>query len=96
MPDAGRSRHRSNAALAVTLTLAALAACASAPGRDEARDDLIEQLVGRGLPSAIAECVVDRFFAAHSDSELREFYDRDELSDEEIEEFTTFGADCGA
>ena len=91
-------RHRwSGAGIASVIAVASLAAgCSSAPGREEARDDLVEQLVDRGLPSAIAACVVDRFFAAHSDDELREFYDRNELTDAEVEEFTTYGADCGA
>lgn len=74
----------------------ALTACASGRGRDEARDDLVEQLVGRGLPTELAECVVDRFFAAHSDAELKEFYDREELTDAEAGEFAAYGADCGA
>lgn len=73
-----------------------LPACSSAPGRDQARDDLVEQLVDQGLPSAIAACVVDRFFAAHSDDELEEFYDRDELTDDELTEFARLGRECGA
>lgn len=72
-----------------------LGACASGPGRDEARQSLTTQLVDRGLPSTIAACVVERFFAARSDDELAAFFERDELTDDELTEFAELGDECG-
>ena len=71
----------------------ALVGCASA--RDSARDGLVDQLVNEGgLSRAVAECVVDGFFEDRTTDELREFFDRDELTAAEQAEFVRLGQQC--
>lgn len=70
-----------------------LVACGSA--RDEARDGLVDQLVDDGgLSRSVAECVVDGFFEDRTTDELREFFERDELTDAEQAEFARLGQAC--
>jgi hypothetical protein len=72
-----------------------LIGCASA--RDTARDGLVDQLVNDGgLSRSVAECVVDGFFEDRTTDELREFFDRDELTDAEQAEFVRLGQECSA
>ena len=70
-----------------------LVACGSA--RDEARDGLVNQLVNDGgLSRSVAECVVDGFFEDRTTDELREFFERDELTEAERAEFVRLGQAC--
>jgi len=72
----------------------ALVACASS-GRDDARDGLVDQLVSEGrISRSIAQCVVDGFFEDRSTDDLREFFERDELTDAEQAEFARLGEQC--
>ncbi len=56
---------------------------------------LVAQLVDGGLPDAVAECVVESFFDTRSDTELKAFFEREELTDDEREEFARLGEICG-
>jgi len=72
----------------------ALFGCASS-GRDDARDGLVDQLVTEGgITRSVAECVVDGFFEDRSSDELNEFFDRDELTEDERAEFVRLGQEC--
>lgn len=97
--DHGRAAHcvralPSTAMRRLMILLAvALVACGSA--RDEARDGLVNQLVSEGgLSRSVAECVVDGFFEDRTTDELREFFERDELTDAEQAEFVRLGQAC--
>ena len=83
--------------LAVSLAVSfTLVGCASS-GRDEARDGLVDQLVDEGgLERSVAECVVEGFFDERTTEELREFFERDELTDAEQAEFVLLGEECAA
>ena len=70
-----------------------LVACASA--RDTARDGLVDQLVDEGgLSRSVAECVVDGFFEDRTTDELRQFFERAELTAAERDEFARLGEQC--
>ena len=78
-------------ALAVSFVLVG---CASS-GRDEVRDALVDQLVDEGgLDRSVAECVIDGFFEDRSSDELNEFFNREELTEDEREEFIRLGEEC--
>lgn len=47
-----------------------------------------------GLSRSVAECVVDGFFEERTTDELREFFERDELTDAEEAEFVRLGQQC--
>jgi hypothetical protein len=83
--------------MAVTLAvMTATPGCSAAPGRTEARATLVQQLVDAGLTRTVAGCVVDAFFATKTDEQLKAFYKRPTLTEDEQAEFATFGAQCGA
>jgi len=80
-------------ALIVSLGLFVVAGCGSV--RDRAHDDLVDQLVDDGgLPRPVAGCVVEGFFAARSTEELKEFFEREGLTDAERAEFARLGDEC--
>jgi hypothetical protein len=87
-----RSRPRRHRVAVGAAVVFALVACGGS--RDRARGDLVDQLVEGGLPDEIAECVVEAFFDARDDDELREFFARDDLTDAEREEFARLGEAC--
>lgn len=63
--------------------------------RPAARTAFIAQLQQEGgLTFEVAQCIVDRFFAERSDQELKEFFDRTELSSAERDEFARLGQLC--
>jgi len=79
----------------VSIVVVAVAAVGCASARDTARDGLVNQLVDDGgLSRSVAECVVDGFFEERTTDELREFFDRDELTQAETEEFARLGQQC--
>jgi hypothetical protein len=87
-----RARAFAGAAIALVLLSTTLVACGGA--RDRSRGDLIDQLVEGGLENELAECVVDAFFDARDDDELRAFFGRDDLTADERDEFARLGALC--
>ncbi|MGB8858197.1 MAG: hypothetical protein WCC60_03025 [Ilumatobacteraceae bacterium] len=77
------------------LLLVLVVACAST--RDRAHDDLVDQLVGEGgLSRSVADCVVDKFFEVRTTQELKEFFDREGLTDAERAEFARLGEECAS
>ena len=80
-------------AAGMVLTLTATA-CGDSSSRRRARGDLVVQLVEGGLEPQIAECVVDGFFDARNDDELRAFFEREDLTDDERDEFARLGEAC--
>jgi hypothetical protein len=71
-----------------------LSACGESNSRKRARADLVEQLVEGGLERPVADCVVEAFFDVRNDDELRAFFDREELTDDERREFAQLGEIC--
>lgn len=69
-------------------------ACGESSSRARARAQLVDQLVDGGLERPVADCVVEGFFDVRNDDELRAFFDREELTDAEREEFAELGEAC--
>lgn len=80
--------------VALLPTVGALAACGESNSRKRARADLVDQLVEGGLERAVADCVVESFFDVRNDDELRAFFEREELTDDERREFAQLGEVC--
>jgi hypothetical protein len=79
--------------VAATL-LPALGGCRKS-SRPDARTAFIGQLQQEGgLAPDVAECIVDRFFAERTDQELKEFFEREELTVAEAEEFGRLAEAC--
>jgi hypothetical protein len=81
-----------------TLVVAALTigvGCSRAATREQMEDRYRDELVGRGLDAAVAQCVVDGFFAELSDDEAKAFHARDELTPDEARRFAELGQACG-
>ncbi|MCU1358920.1 MAG: hypothetical protein JWN99_209 [Ilumatobacteraceae bacterium] len=85
--------RRLRAVIAVA-ALWAMTACGGGLSRAEARSDLVDQLVSGGIDRTVAECVVEQFFDARSDDELKAFFDREELTDAERAEFARLTKGC--
>lgn len=82
-------------AVATGLVLSfATSACGESRSRQRARSDLVEQLVEGGLEPQVAECVVEGFFDARNDDELRAFFEREDLTADERDEFARLGEAC--
>lgn len=82
------------ALLLVLLLGPGLAACRKS-SRPEARTAFITQLQqDGGLTRDAAECIVERFFADRTDQELKEFFERTELTPAEAEEFGRLAQQC--
>lgn len=63
--------------------------------RPDARTAFIAQLQQEGgLTLEAAECIVDLFFAERSDQELKEFFERTDLTQAEAEEFGRLAQEC--
>lgn len=88
------SRWTAAAALACAVAVMAVG-CGESGDRRDARRTLVAQLVDAGLPADLADCVVEGFFDVRSDAELRAFYERDSLTDDEVEEFARLAELCG-
>ena len=82
--------------VAVTLAVLSGSGCGESRARREARGELVDQLVDGGLTEQVAECVIDAFFDARNDDELREFFERERLLDNERAEFARLGGDLSA
>lgn len=80
-------------AFAAAVLVIAMSACGS-NGRNDARNDLIDQLVESGLDRTIADCVVTGFFDERSDQELKDFFDRPALTDDERADFARLTEAC--
>ncbi len=79
----------------VALALPSLAACRST--RDDALRQFTDQLEQEGgLPRPVAECVAERFFANRSTQDLKDFFDRKDLTEPEQAEFAKLGTECAA
>ena len=79
----------------IALALPALAGCTSS--RDDARRQFTDQLEQEGgLPHEVAKCVADKFFAERSSQDLKEFFDRQDLTEPEQVEFARLGQECAA
>ena len=78
----------------VAVALVATSACGESRARRAARGDLVDQLVEGGLPEQVADCVVEAFFDARNDDELKDFFARETLTDDEREEFARLGEAC--
>ena len=83
-------------AIGVAVTSAVLigSGCGESRARRDARAELVDQLVEGGLTEQVADCVVDAFFDARNDDELREFFERERLLDNERAEFARLGETC--
>jgi hypothetical protein len=77
----------------LVVAVVAVTSCGSQP-RDDARDSLVDQLVEGGLDQPAAECVVAAFFEDKSNAELKDFFDRPQLTPEEAAEFASLGQRC--
>ena len=86
--------RRAGVAALVLVALLAGAGCGNGRARREARDELVDQLVEGGLPEQVADCVVAAFFDGRNDDELKEFFARETLTDDEREEFARLGEAC--
>ena len=73
----------------------AVSSCGSQP-RDDARASLVKQLEDGGLDKAAAECVVAAFFEDKTNEDLKNFFDRPQLTPEEAAEFASLGQRCSA
>jgi predicted transcriptional regulator len=81
------------AVVVTALVTLALTGCTDA--RKDARGKFVEQLQAEGgLPQEMAECVVDRFFEDRTTQELREFFERKDLTEAERAEFQQLGDEC--
>ena len=78
----------------VAVALVATSACGESRARRAAEADLVDQLVEGGLPEQVADCVVEAFFDARNDDELKDFFARETLTDDEREEFARLGEAC--
>jgi hypothetical protein len=79
----------------LALALPALAGCRST--REDALRQFTDQLEQEGgLPRPVAECVAEKFFAARSTEDLKEFFDRVDLTEPEQAEFAQLGEECAA
>ncbi len=87
-------RCRAIAAAALVVSVGLLVGCGDSDSRKRARVELVDQLVEGGLERNVADCVVEAFFDARNDRELRDFFDREELTDDERSEFAQLGELC--
>lgn len=79
----------------VTLMLLPVLGGCRKSSRPDARAAFVAQLQQEGgLASDVAECIVDRFFADRTDQELKEFFERTELTPAEAEEFGRLAEAC--
>lgn len=79
----------------VTLMLLPVLGGCRKSSRPDARTAFVAQLQQEGgLASDVAECIVDRFFADRTDQELKEFFERTELTQAEAEEFGRLAQAC--
>lgn len=71
-----------------------VASCASS-ARSTAHDQFVHQLErDGGLTHGQALCVADKFFAARTDQELKDFFARKDLTEPEQAEFARLGDEC--
>lgn len=82
------------AVVALLPLVGALGACGESNSRKRARAELVDQLVDGGLERTVADCVVEAFFDTRNDRELRDFFEREELTDDERTEFAQLGELC--
>ena len=79
----------------LAVAIPALAGCRST--REDALSQFTDQLEQEGgLPRPVAECVAEKFFAARSTEDLKEFFDRVDLTEPEQAEFAQLGKECAA
>jgi hypothetical protein len=79
----------------LALALPALGGCRST--RDDALRQFTDQLEQEGgLPREVAKCVAERFFADRSSQDLKDFFDRKDLTEPEQAEFAKLGTECAA
>jgi hypothetical protein len=88
------SMRRLLAVLLASTGLVWFAGC-SESSRGSAQDEFVQQLIDEGgIDPAIADCIADRFFELRTDADLKEFFEREELTDAESAEFRAIGAAC--
>ena len=83
--------------LAVLLALTAVVSFAgcSKSSRGSAKAEFVQQMIEEGgIDPAIAECIADRFFELRTDADLKEFFEREELTVAEAEEFGRLAEAC--
>ena len=86
--------RRSLALLLVVAAALSTSAC-SKSSRGSAQAEFVQQMVEEGgIDPAVAECIADRFFELRTDKDLKEFFERDELTDAEAAEFRSIGTAC--
>ncbi|MEY4173833.1 MAG: hypothetical protein RI900_998 [Actinomycetota bacterium] len=87
-------RMRRSMVVLLALMLPVLGGCRKS-SRPDARAAFVTQLQQEGgLTPDVAECIVDRFFADRTDQDLKEFFERDELTIAEAEEFGRLAEAC--
>lgn len=85
---------RRAAVVLLALMLPVLGGCRKS-SRPDARTAFVSQLQQEGgLTADVAGCIVDRFFADRTDQQLKEFFERDELTIAEAEEFGRLAEVC--
>jgi hypothetical protein len=88
------TRVRRSLVVLLALLLPVLGGCRKS-SRPDARAAFVEQLQQEGgLTPDVAECIVDAFFAERTDQELKEFFERKELTAAERDEFARLGREC--
>ena len=65
-------------------------------GRDRARAEFTQQLVDTGLEPGQAACIVDKFFEGRTNDELNEFFETEELTNDERAEFAALTKECAS
>ena len=86
--------RRSLALLLVAVSALGVIGC-SKSSRGPAKEEFTQQLVDEGgFDPVLAECIADRFFELRTDADLKEFFEREELTDAEAAEFRSIGAAC--
>ena len=86
--------RRSFALLLLAVATFGATGCA-ASSRGPAQEEFVQQLVDEGgFDPVLAECIAERFFELRTDKDLKEFFEREELTDAEAAEFRSIGAAC--
>ncbi|MEN9644305.1 MAG: hypothetical protein RL238_974 [Actinomycetota bacterium] len=86
--------RRSLALLLVVVAVVGVTGC-SKSSRGSAKAEFVQQLVDEGgFDQPVAECIADRFFELRTDADLKEFFEREQLTDAEAAEFRSIGAAC--
>lgn len=82
------------ATVAFTAVLVTSACSPTRVSRAELVDSYRRELVQQGVRDGQARCLTDKFFGALTDEQLREFQQRDRLTDAEKQRFADLAEEC--